>query len=360
MLQISFIFILFASICFSAEYGKVTNQKIAEDVYLFSTTPYGVGLSGNSVAIVGETDVLIFDSNGLPQTAETILAEVRKITDKPVQYVVNSHWHWDHWGGNEVYKKAFPGLQIISHEKTREQMLHVEPQWNDEGLKTGLPGYLKQLDQNLAAAKKNHKPDSEIKDLEDLIKAGNNFLVQKTSLTKTYPNLTFSESMTVSQGQREIQILHARAITIGDTYLFLPKEKILITGDILLSPYPYAIGGTYPTDWLKTLEKINSFQPSIIVPGHGSAQKQEFLQKNIDLFRTLLQQIKDAKTKGLSLEQTKDLIGKQSGQLASKISITDPQVAMEFKAYFLDVFIVRAYKELNSPLGDLPDGLGKT
>jgi cyclase len=358
MLRISFIFILFASICFSADYGKVSSQKIADDVYLFTTTPYGVGLSGNSVAILGDSNVLIFDSNGLPPTAETILAEVRKMTDKPVQYLVNSHWHWDHWGGNEVYQKAFPGLKIISHEKTREQMVQVEPRWNDEGLQTGLPGYLKQLDQNLATAKKDHKPDSEIKDLEDLIKAGKNFLVQKTSLTKTYPNVTFSESMTISQGQREIQILHARAITVGDTYVYLPKEKIVITGDILLSPYPYAIGGTYPTDWLKTLEKLESFHPSIIVPGHGNVQDQAFLKKNIDLFRTLLQQVKDAKAKGLSLEQSKDLIGKQSIDLASKLSITDPQVAMEFKAYFLDVFVVRAFKELDNPLGDLPDGLG--
>ena len=358
MLRISFFFILFASICFSAEYGKVTAQKITDDVYLFTTTPYGVGLSGNSVAILGKNSVLIFDSNGLPQTAETILAEVRKMTDKPVQYLINSHWHWDHWGGNEVYQKAFPGLQIISHEKTREQMLEVEPGWNDEGLKTGLPGYLKELDQNLATARKDHKPDSEIKELGNLIKAGKNFLAQKTSLTKTYPNVTFSESMSVVQDAREIQILHARAITVGDTYVYLPKEKILITGDILLSPYPYAIGGTYPTDWLKTLEKLETLHPSIIIPGHGNVQDQTFLKRNIDLFRTLLQQVKDAKAEGLSLEQTKERIGKQKGDLASKLSITDPQVEMEFKAYFLDVFVARAYKELDQPLGDLPDAVG--
>ena len=358
MLRILFLFILFTSVCIGAEYGKVTSQKIADGVYLFSTTPYGVGLSGNSVAILGNNNVLIFDSNGLPQTAETILTEVRKMTDKPVQYLVNSHWHWDHWGGNQVYQKAFPGLQIISQEKTREQMLNVEPRWNDEGLKTGLPGYLKDLYQKLMAAKKGHKPDSEIKELEDLIEAGKNFLAQKTSLTKTYPNVTFSESMTVRQGEREIQLLHARAITVGDTYLYLPKEKILITGDILLSPYPYAIGGTYPTDWLKTLEKLETFHPSIIVPGHGSVQNQEFLKKSIDLFRTILQQVKDAKAKSLSLEQTKEMIGKQSRELASKLTIEDAQVSMEFKAYFLDVFVARAYKELDHPLGDLPDGLG--
>ena len=126
-----------------ADFGKVTSQKVAEGVYLFTTTPYAdVGLSGNSVAILSDEGVLVFDSSGTPQTAATVLAEIRKLTDKPVRYLVNSHWHWDHWGGNQTYLAAFPGLQIITHEKTRELMLTVEPRWNDKGLKEDLPQFL--------------------------------------------------------------------------------------------------------------------------------------------------------------------------------------------------------------------------
>src|SRR5205814_65369 len=72
-----------------------------------------------SVAIVGRETVLVFDTNGTPASAANVLAEIRKITPKPVRYVVNSHWHWDHWYGTEVYKAAFPAAQVIGHEKTK-------------------------------------------------------------------------------------------------------------------------------------------------------------------------------------------------------------------------------------------------
>ena len=64
--------------------------------------------------------VLVFDSNGTPAAAAAVLAGIRKLTDQPVRYVVNSHWHWDHWYGTETYTKAFPDVKIVAHEKTRE------------------------------------------------------------------------------------------------------------------------------------------------------------------------------------------------------------------------------------------------
>src|SRR5687767_15531537 len=95
--------LLFTASLFAADYGTVTTEKVAEGVYLFRTSPYGVGLSGNSVAVLSEQGTMIFDSNGLPETAEAILKEVQKLTKGPVHYLINSHWHWDHWAGNQVY-----------------------------------------------------------------------------------------------------------------------------------------------------------------------------------------------------------------------------------------------------------------
>ncbi len=357
MLKFISILFFFVSTTFATEYGKVESRKIADDVYLFTTTPYGVGLSGNSIVILSGDGVFVFDTNGLPQTAETILKEIRKLSEKPVRYVVNSHWHWDHWAGNQVYREEFPAVKIITHEKTLEQMLQVEPRWNDQGLKVGLPGYLKELEQQLEKAKTDKKPEAEIKEREELVNAARNFLAQKTSLKKTYPDVTFSSFMTIQPGGREIQIRHARAITVGDTYVYLPKEKILITGDALLSPYPYAIGGAYPADWLKTLEEFEALKPAIIIPGHGEPQTLDFLQQNIRLFRTILQGVKESRTSGSTVDQTKVTIGQRSKELASVLGISDEQMTAEFKAYFLDVFVTRAYRELDGPLSDLPDGL---
>ncbi len=356
--------VLCSLLCFvptvpAKDFGKVSSQKVAEGVYLFTTTPYGdVGLSGNSVAILSDDGVLVFDSNGTPETATTILTEIRKLTDKPVRYLVNSHWHWDHWSGNQVYLAANPGLQIITHEKTRELMLNVEPRWNDKGLKEDLPQYLDGFEKQIAAARTKNAPAERIQAAEERLTADRNFLAQKQSLRKTYPNVTFSGSMTLMLGGREIQLLHARAITPGDTYLFLPKEKVLITGDILLSPYPFAIGGTYPAEWVQALEKLVALAPSVIIPGHGEAETNtDFLHSNLALFQEVLRQVKEARSKGLTIDQTTETIGKQNAELAAKIGIQDAETAEAFKAYFLNVFVKRAYRELDGPLGDLPDGL---
>jgi cyclase len=343
----------------AADYGKVTSQKVAEGIYLFTTTPYAdVGLSGNSVAIISDDGVLVFDSNATPETAATVLAEIRKLTSKPVRYLVNSHWHWDHWGGNETYLAAFPGLQIITHEKTRELMQTVEPRWNEKGLKQDLPQFLDGFEKQIAAAKAKNAPRERIKAAEERLAVDRNFLAQKLALHKTYPNVTFSDSMTLLMGGREIQVLRAQAITTGDTYLYLPKEKILVTGDILLSPYPFAIGGTYPAEWLSTLEKFAALAPNVIIPGHGDAETNtDFLRGTVALFQDVMQQVKADKAKGMTVEQTTEALDKQNAELAAKIGIKNPETAAAFKDYFLDVFVKRAYRELDGPLGDLPDGL---
>ena len=357
----SLMFFCLISYGHAADYGKVTGQKVAEGVYLFTTTPYAdVGLSGNSVAILSDEGVLVFDSNATPETAATVLAEIRKLTDKPVRYLVNSHWHWDHWGGNQTYQAAFPGLQIITHEKTRELMLTVEPRWNEKGLKEDLPQFLDGFEKQIAAAKAKNAPPERIKAAEERLAVDRNFLAQKLALHKTYPNVTFSGSMAILLGGREIQVLHAQAITAGDTYLYLPKEKVLITGDILLSPYPFAIGGTYPAEWLGTLEKFAALAPNVIIPGHGDAETNtDFLRGNIALFREVIEQVKANKAKGMTSEQTVEALDKQNVELAAKIGIKDAETAAAFKDYFLDVFVKRAYRELDGPLGDLPDGLPK-
>lgn len=106
--------------------GHAQPKKIqaADGIFLFVTPPYSdVGLDGNAVVILSDDGVLVFDANGTPAAASAVLAEIRKMTRQPVRYLVLSHWHWDHWYGAEVYRQAFPGIQIIAHETTRRLMM---------------------------------------------------------------------------------------------------------------------------------------------------------------------------------------------------------------------------------------------
>lgn len=348
--------LLLSAAVFAADYGKVTTQPVAAGVYLFRTSPHGdVGMSGNAVALVGDDGVLVFDTTATPAAASAILAEIRKLTPLPVRYVVNSHWHWDHWGGNQVFAEAFPGVALITHTQTRELMLTVEPRWNERGLKQDLPRYLEDLARSLAEAKAKGAPAERIRAAEERLAADRDFLAQKSGERKTVPNVTFGETMTVWLGRREVRILHARAITPGDTYLFLPQEKILITGDIVIDPYPFAIGGSYPAEWAATLRQLAALKPALVIPGHGEAQAgSALLERNLAMFDEVMRRVREAKAAGQSAEQVAAALDGESSRLAAMVGVTDSET---FKGYFLDVFVKRCYRELEGPLSDLPDGL---
>ena len=344
-----------ALLCSAPDYGKVTIFKVADGVYLFTTSPYGdVGFGGNSVAILTDEGVVMFDTSGTPASGQAILSQVRKLTDKPVLYVINSHWHWDHWGGNQVFKAAFPNLQFLSHARNREQMINVAVPWNAPGLEKDLPDYIAQQKQELAAAEAKHAPDADLARRRELLAADEDFLQQKRSVNYTFPNATFTESATLYLGGCEIRVLHARAITPGDTYLYLPKEKMLITGDILVNPVPFAVGGSYPQEWIHTLQELNALDADIIIPGHGDAERDKtYLQQNLKLFQHVLADVKDSRAKGLTLEQTKTALINHAVDYAADLALPE-RMLPEFKSYFLEVFVNRAYHELEAPLGDSP------
>ena len=78
--------------------------------------------STNTVAVINDNDVVVFDSSTRAVTARAVIAEIRKLTPKPVRILINSHWHQDHWSGNDEYVKAFPGLRILATAETRDYM----------------------------------------------------------------------------------------------------------------------------------------------------------------------------------------------------------------------------------------------
>ena len=99
-------------------------EKVAEGVYAFITPEERSGFqAGNSVAIIGDDAVLVFDTGNIPSATRRQIAEIKKLTDKPVRYVVNSHWHPDHNLGNAEYAAAFPNVTFISTPATRTGIL---------------------------------------------------------------------------------------------------------------------------------------------------------------------------------------------------------------------------------------------
>jgi glyoxylase-like metal-dependent hydrolase (beta-lactamase superfamily II) len=330
--------------------------EVAEGVYLFQTAPYGdVGLDGNSVVVVTEAGVLVFDSNGTPEAAAAVLGEIRRITPAPIRYLVNSHWHWDHWYGAEVYKAAFPDLVVITHERTRQLMAGPAIAFNDPGLNEQLPGHIRAVEGQLAKARAATPPSGDVARLEQHVASDRAFLAQKRGVQHTLANLTFRDSLTIHLGPRTIRLLHTdRAITPGDVWLHLPDEKVVVTGDLLINPITFALF-CYPSGWIRTLEAIAALDYSVLVPGHGVplADKQ-LLRSTLALLvreRTLA---RESRARGASLEEAKATILADGEVQALRATITGGDARRDgaFALYLVDWFVRRVYQEVDGTLDD--------
>ena len=150
--------------------------------------------------------------------------------------------------------------------------------------------------------------------------------------------------MTLPLGNREVQLLHlGRGNTAGDVVAFLPKEKILITGDLLVHPVPYSFG-SFLSEWIATLKQMAAMQPAIIIPGHGAAQHdQTYLTQVIGLLETTVKQVKDAAQRGLSLEEARKAVDLEAFRL--RFAGDDAARNYAFQNYFFIPATERAYKE---------------
>ncbi|MGA8223173.1 MAG: MBL fold metallo-hydrolase [Candidatus Acidiferrales bacterium] len=278
----------------------VQKVQIADGIYQFITAPDGYVPNGNSVVIVNENDALVFDTFSRPSTARTVLAEIRKITDKPVRYVVNSHHHPDHWSGNEVFAQEFPNLEIISTEESRQFMLNIANAWPPL-FENNLRKDQAALDQELSSGKNADgtalTAEQRRKDEED-VRLERDFVAEAVKVKRTYPTHTYTDKLILRHGGREFCFMSMVGDANGTTVLYLPKEKILVTGDLVSYPIPYF---TPPlSQHAKSLRTLAQFDADIIIPGHGPAwHNKEFLNLEAELLESIVTQVVQAEQKGM-------------------------------------------------------------
>lgn len=326
------------------------HTEIAPGVHLFQTAPYGeMGLDGNSIAIVTGEGVVVFDANGTPAAAAAVLAEIRKLTSRPVRFLVNSHWHWDHWYGNQVYRDAFPDLRIITQARTRELMAGPAIEFNRPGLERDLPEYLTYLEGRAAGGDSTAARS---------LATGRFFLDQKRGVRHTLPDSTFTDSLAIRLGGREIRLLNfGRAVTPGDALLWLPRERILLTGDLIVNPVTFALSG-YPTEWLRALERVDQLDAAITVTGHGAPLRDEsLLHATMAVFRMLLQEGAEAKRRGMAVDGAREAILPRLAGLRTVITGNDPARDAAFRIQLVDWYLHRVYEELDGPLDDRIAGI---
>ena len=328
--------------------------KVSDGIYLFITAPHSdVGLDGNAVAIVSDSGVLVFDANGTPGAARAVLGEIRRITRQPVRYLVLSHWHWDHWYGAEVYRDAYPGIEIISHRATRALMLGPALAFNQPGLDEQLPGHIRAVAARIAEVAKADRRSPDLPRLRAHLAQDRDFLAQKRGARHTVATLTFDDSLTIHLGARRIEVLHYdRAVTPGDAFLYLPDERVLITGDLLVNPITFALG-SYPGGWIATLARMDSLATRVIVPGHGEPlHDKALLETTLATLRELRRLGLAARAQGLGPDSARGAIVDSIRPLMVRVTRDDPGLNQQYTIYLVDWFLHRVYDEAAGPLTD--------
>lgn len=271
------------------------------------------GVFGNGAFIVGPDSVVVVDTQLRPSWARDLIAEIRKVTDKPVRYVINTHWHGDHTLGNEAYVAAFgPSVAFVAQTNTREDLIaRGAPQIELQRTKT-LPESIAALEKQLADgkdAKGAAFTDAARQQAQTQLTNQKAQLAELMTTTITPSTLTYDTSLVIHQGDREIDLLHwGNAHTRGDTVVFLPKERVVITGDLLTNGIPNVRSG-YPVEWIETLNAIDRLAWDNAIPGHGNVQPNKAqLESLIAYFKDVVASVKDCVAKGMTLEQAQKSI----------------------------------------------------
>jgi glyoxylase-like metal-dependent hydrolase (beta-lactamase superfamily II) len=226
---------------------------VAEGIY-YATASGTMQVGANSPIIVTDTEAVVLDSETSPAAGRALLQDMKAVTNKPVKFVIDTHYHYDHLFGNQVFG---PDVQIIGHDHTVERLkANTLEQFTFLNSVKPIPARVEALRQRIAQEK--DPPQSALAYLE-----------QVKEVKQTPPNVTFDNTMTVYRGGRELRLMYlGRGHTDTDVVTFLPKERVVATGDLMESVLSY-MGDSYPEEWIATLEKLKQLDFDTVLPGHG-------------------------------------------------------------------------------------------
>lgn len=273
-------------------------DKITDGVY-FATAAGGAFTGANHAIFINEKDVVLVDSGSTPSAMRALLEDLNLITNKPVRWVINTHWHYDHVNGNSVFG---PDVEIIGQEYVRNALLNLdvypkEINWKLNDMREQVQSLRKQVD------KENDSPNR--KALENQISDVEAAMAELKEIKPVPPSTTFASRMTLFRGQREIQLLFlGRGHTGGDAVVYLPKERIVCTGDLMESK-PASLSSGFFDEWITTLDALKKLDFDTVLPGHGTPfHGTALITAFQDYLTDVIAQVKKFREQGLTAEQT--------------------------------------------------------
>ena len=259
---LAFIITLFISLFLSAQ--KPLVKELTPGVYYY----FGDELqkkSANCLWVVFKDYVVVIDAN-YPWGAQEIIQEIRKTTKKPIRYVFNTHYHHDHTFGNSVFVDS--GATIVSTKETATEMKTLgQREWDEGWGGRSMKGYRRE-----------------------------------------FPSLTFDQRLVFDDGGHRVELIKmGQAHTLGDGVAYLPKEEILVTGDLCVNGNPWGNNVADPNvdydKWLNVLDTLASWNIRTVVPGHGELGTVQTLKNQRAYLADMLTQVRRGIEAGKSKEQ---------------------------------------------------------
>ena len=302
----------------------------------------------NVLIIINESDVVVVDANIFPESARQTVREIKKLTSKPVRYVVNTHWHSDHHYGNAIYAKAYPGVEFVGHPHTRHMVLTSDMPDLEKNLNVEYPAEIARIQKALDTGKRSNgepvTPDVR-KIFEERIVDYRLFIKDMKLVGLVPSTLTVADSLVLERKDRTIVIKHLGiGNTAGDLVVYLPKEKIVATGDLVVNPVPFAFN-SYLREWPTTLRTLTRVDATTIMPGHGEVESDwTYVNQLIALIESTWDQVSKAVASGADLEATRKAVNLDA--FRPQFGGNSPEWRQAFDLLFVDPGIESAYKQL--------------
>jgi len=325
---------------------------ISDGIYSFIAPESDSGVvQGNCTLIIGDDAALLVDSGQFPSLAQRMVADTKKLTAKPVRYLVNTHWHFDHVWGNGVFRDAYPGLAIISTEFTRELVEREGPKTIKNQPKVN-SDQAAQYHKAVADGRFPNGPaldDDEKQFLTRIADTLEHINAEFPDTVHAPPTIGFEKKLTINLGTRTAEVLWlGRANTGGDAIVWLPDSKTLLTGDAVVYPAPFAFG-SYMSEWPATLQKMIDLHPATIIPGHGPVMHDTtYLRTLIEMFQALTMQVNQAVAEKLTLAEMRKRV--TLSDFEKRLAGNDRMRIRDFRGGFLYPAIDRAYQEATGTL----------
>ncbi len=228
-------------------------RRLSESVYCI----LGGEKEANTGFVVGKNGVLVIDTTFSPYQATLVLKVIRSVTQKPIKYVFNTHYHSDHTFGNQVFS-----AKVVACRQCKQIMSNLlEKEWSKESIQ------------------KFSEENPEWKE-------------KLANLKITLPDITFDEQYEIDLGNLKVNLRHVGGHTMDSSVAYLPSSRVLFAGDLVFQGrYPYTKDGDV-SRWLSALKTLQQMDFKILIPGHGFLCDRQELDHLIGYFENLLENCK--------------------------------------------------------------------